>query len=81
MHEPVLRQKAYRSVMIQRDQKKGRWKIAVAVVAMALLSCGVLIALDVRKVAVEKKIERRFAPAKTLAKPELPFPTPHDSDN
>jgi len=40
-----------------------------------------LIALDVRKVAVEKKVERKFAPAKTLAKPELPFPSPRDSDN
>ena len=67
--------------MIYREQKRGRWKIAVAVVAVALFSCGVLIALDVRKVAVEKKVERKFAPAKTLAKPELPFPSPRDSDN
>jgi hypothetical protein len=55
--------------MIQRDQKKGRWKIVVAIVAVALLSCGVLIALDVRKIAVEKQVERKFAPSKTLAQP------------
>jgi hypothetical protein len=81
MREQILRQKAYRSVMIYREQKKGRWKIAVALVALALFSCGVLIALDVRKVAVEKKVERKFAPTKTLARPELPFPSPRDSDN
>lgn len=67
--------------MIHREQKGGRWKITVAVVVMALLSCGVLIALDVRKVAVEKKVERKFAPTRTQARPELPFPTPNDSDN
>jgi hypothetical protein len=67
--------------MIYRGKKRGGWKIALAVVVFALFSCGVLIALDVRKVAVEKKVERKFAPVKTLAKPELPFPTPRDSDN
>ena len=60
--------------MIYREQKKGRWKIAVAVVALALFSCGVLIALDVRKVAVEKKVERKFAPTKTLAPPAPTLP-------
>ena len=67
--------------MIYREQKRSRWKIALACVVLALLSCGVLIALDVRKIAVEKKVERKFAPTKTLARPELPFPTPRDSDN
>jgi hypothetical protein len=68
--------------MKYREQRRGRWKIAVAVVVLALFSCGILIALDVRKVAVEKKVERKFAPpTKTLARPELPFPTPRDSDN
>ena len=67
--------------MKYREQRRGRWKIAVAIVVVALFSCGILIALDVRKVAVEKKVERKFAPTKTLARPELPFPTPRDSDN
>jgi hypothetical protein len=39
----------------------------VALVVMALVSCGVLIALDVRKVAHEKKSERKFED-KTLPK-------------
>jgi hypothetical protein len=66
--------------MIYRDRKKGRWKIVVAVVALALLSCGVLIALDVRKVAVEKKVERKFAPTKTLAQPAQTLPPLPRSD-
>jgi hypothetical protein len=66
--------------MIQRDQKKGRWKTVVAVVAIALLSCGVLIALDVRKIAVEKQVERKFAPSKPLAKPAQTLPPLPPSD-
>jgi hypothetical protein len=66
--------------MIQRDQKKGRWKIVVAVVAIAMLSCGVLIALDVRKVSAEKQVERKFAPSKTLAKPAQSLPPLPQSD-
>jgi hypothetical protein len=60
--------------MMYREQKKGRWKIAVAVVVVALFSCGLLIALDVRKVAVEKKVERKYAPSKTLAPPASTLP-------
>lgn len=81
MREQILRQKPYRSVMKYREQKKGRWKIAVAIVALALFSCGVLIALDVRKVAVEKKVERKFAPAKTLPQPAPTLPPLPQSDD
>ena len=66
--------------MMYREQKKSPWKIVVAVVAAAILSCGVLIALDMRMVAVEKKVEQKFAPSKTKAKPELPVPALHDSE-
>lgn len=67
--------------MRYRGQKRGGWKIALAVVVLALFSCGVLIALDVRKVAVEKKVERKFAPVKTLAQPAPTLPPLPQSDN
>lgn len=67
--------------MRYRGQKRGGWKIALAVVVLALFSCGVLIALDVRKVAVEKKVERKFAPSKTLAPPAPTLPPLPQSDN
>ena len=67
--------------MRYRGQKRGSWKIALAVVVLALFSCGVLIALDVRKVAVEKKVEQKFAPSKTLAQPAPTFPPLPQSDN
>ena len=59
-------QKTYHSVMKYREQKKSRWRFAVAFVLIALFfSCGVLIALDVRKLAEEKKVEAKYAPPKT----------------
>jgi len=70
--------------MIYRDRKKTGWKIALGVIMVAaLLSCGLLIALDVRKVAAEKKSEQKFPREKTMSKTAetLPFPTPRDSDN
>lgn len=60
--------------MRRQKRRKSRWKIAVAVVAAALLSCGVLITLGVRKVAAEKKSEQKFEQDKTLAKPPPTFP-------
>lgn len=60
--------------MRYRERKRSGWKIAVAVVAIALLSCGVFIALDVRKVAREEKVERKFFKKETIAKPASPFP-------
>jgi hypothetical protein len=54
-------------------RKKPGWKVVVAIVALALLSCGLLIALDVRKVAAEKKHEQKFSNGKT-PKPALKFP-------
>jgi hypothetical protein len=60
--------------MNYRERKKGRWKSAVAVVLLALFSCGVLIALDVRKVAREEKVERRLLKKETVARPASTFP-------
>ena len=43
----------------RKGKKTGR-KITIAVVALTtVLACGLLIALDVRKVAAEKKFERK----------------------
>lgn len=67
--------------MIQREQKKSRWKTAVAAVVLALLACGLLISLAVRKNAEVEKIERRFAPSKTLAKPSETLPPLPQGDN
>ncbi|HEV2842937.1 MAG TPA: hypothetical protein VGW39_16570 [Chthoniobacterales bacterium] len=61
--------------MRNRERKKyGRRIAVVAAVILALLSCGILIALDVRKEAEEKKFQRRFPEEKTLAKPPPTFP-------
>jgi flagellar basal body-associated protein FliL len=60
--------------MIARDRKKSRWRMAVAAVVLALLACGVSIALAVRKIEVEKKIERKFSPNSALPKPTPKFP-------
>ena len=61
--------------MRNREQKKkSGGRIAVIAVILALLSCGILIALDVRKEAEEKKFERKFPVEKTLAKPPPTFP-------
>ena len=66
--------------MIARDRKKSGWRIAVAVVVLSLLACGLLISLAVRKVAEEEKVERKFAPSKTLAKPAQTLPPLPQSD-
>jgi hypothetical protein len=64
----------------QRRRKAG-WRIAVAVVAiMTLLSCGLLIALDVRKVAAEKRFEQGFAKAKAMTKAAPTFPPLEELD-
>jgi predicted MFS family arabinose efflux permease len=58
----------------QRGKKTG-WRITLAVVAMmTMLACGLLIALDVRKVAREEKVERKFMKKETIAKPASTFP-------
>jgi len=67
--------------MIHREQKRGGWKILLAVIVLALLSCGVLIALDVRKVSAEKKFERKFAKEKTMSTVSPSLPTRRDPDN
>jgi flagellar basal body-associated protein FliL len=68
--------------MAYRERKKSRWRIvvAVAVVTLALVSCGVLIFLAVQKVSAEKQVERKFAPSKTLAKPAQTLPPLPQSD-
>lgn len=66
-----------------RNRKKAGWKIALGVIMVAaLLSCGLLIALDMRKDAAEKKSERKFPKERTISKTQtFPVPTPRDSDN
>lgn len=66
----------------QRGKKTG-WKITIAVVAMmTVLACGLLIALDVRKVSAEKKFERKLSRehATTSVAPTLP-PLPKPEQN
>lgn len=61
--------------MRNRERKKTGRRIAVAAaVILALLSCGILIALNMRQEAEEKKFERKFPEEKTLAKPPPTFP-------
>jgi hypothetical protein len=57
-----------------RERKKSGGRLALAAVIIAVLSCGVLIALNMLKVAEEKKFEQRFPEEKTLAKPPPVFP-------
>jgi hypothetical protein len=66
--------------MRYRERRKAGWKIAVAVVAAALLSCGLLIALDVRKVATEKRFEQKFEKAKAMTKTAPAFPPLEEPD-
>ena len=66
-----------------RKRGKSGWRIVIAVVAgVTLLACGLLIALDVRKVAVEKKVDRQSAKEKTMSKvaPELPVQPQPDNN-
>jgi flagellar basal body-associated protein FliL len=66
-----------------RKREKG-WKIVIAVIAVViLLASGLLITLDVRKVAVEKKVDRKAATEKTMSKvaPPLPIPPPQPDSN
>jgi len=67
-----------------RNRKPGKagWRIAVAVIAGVLLACGLLITLDVRKVEVEKKVDRKAAKEKTMSNvaPALPV-QPQQQDN
>lgn len=62
--------------MRDRDRKKSKagGRIAVVAVIVAVLSCALLIALDMRKDAEEKKFERSLPQEKTLAKPPPKFP-------
>ena len=60
--------------MKDRGRKKSGGRIAVVAVIIAVLSCGLLIALNMLKVAEEKKFEQRFPEEKTLAKPPPAFP-------
>jgi flagellar basal body-associated protein FliL len=67
-----------------RNRKRGKsgWRIVIAVIAVTLLACGLLITLDVRKVAVEKKVDQKAATKKTMSKvaPELPVqPQPENN--
>jgi hypothetical protein len=61
-----------------RNRRRGKsgWRIAIAVVAgVTVLACGLLITLDVRKVAVEKKVDRKSTREKPRSKvaPALPL--------
>ena len=67
-----------------KNPKRGKsgWKIVIAVVAgVTLLACGLLIALDVRKVAVEKKVDQEAAKEKTMSHAAPTFPPLQQRDN
>lgn len=58
----------------REPKKKSGGRIALLAVIIAVLSCGVLIALNMQKAAEEKKFEQKFPEEKTLAKPAPEFP-------
>jgi hypothetical protein len=60
--------------MRKGKRKKSRGRLALVAVILAVLSCGLLIALNVLKVAEEKESVRKFPEEKTLAKPAPKFP-------
>jgi hypothetical protein len=64
--------------MIERGRKKSSWRMAVAVVLLALLACGLLIFLAVQKVAVEKKVEQKFNKEIPMARPAPTLPSLQD---
>ena len=68
-----------------KNRKRGNagWRIVIAIIALMLLACGLLITLDVRKVSVEKKVDQKAAQGKTMSKiaPDLPVPPPQPQDN
>jgi hypothetical protein len=66
--------------MIDSDRKKAEGRIAIAAVVLALLLCGLAIALAQRKVAVEKKVEQNFATEQLMGKTAPEVPTRPDPD-
>lgn len=70
--------------MIDRDRdKKTNWKLTLAIVLWALLACGLVISLAVRKVAVEQKVEEKLWADETRPKPSpvfVPF-GPQENEN
>ncbi len=60
--------------MRDRESKKAGGRIKVLVVIIAVLSCALLISLNMQKAAEEKKFEQKFPEEKTLAKPAPEFP-------
>jgi hypothetical protein len=67
-----------------RNRKRGKagWRIAIAVIAgVILLACGLLITLDVRKVEVEKKVDRKAAQEKTMSNVAPALPVQPQPDN
>ncbi len=67
--------------MKYRKQEKSGWRVAVAVSVLALLSCGALIALDVHKIAAERKVERQLTNGKTLPRPAPTFAPLKEPEN
>ena len=67
-----------------KNRKRGKsgWRIVIAIIALMLLACGLLITLDVRKVSVEKKVDQKAAEGKTMSKiaPDLPVPRPAENN-
>lgn len=60
--------------IMYRGRKKSGGRIALLVVIIAMLSCGLLIVLNMQKTAEETKFERSFPEEKTLPKPPPKFP-------
>jgi hypothetical protein len=51
------------------------------VAGVTVLACGLLITLDVRKVAVEKKVDRKSAKEKPMSKAAPTLPLQPEPDN
>ena len=66
--------------MIDSDHKRAGGRIAIAAVILALLLCGLFIALAQRKVAVEKKVEQNFAVEEPIGRIPPEVPTRPDPD-
>jgi flagellar basal body-associated protein FliL len=67
-----------------RNRKRGKsaWRIVIAVIAgVILLASGLLITLDVRKVAVEKKVDQKAAKEKTMSNVAREFPVQPPENN
>jgi hypothetical protein len=67
--------------MSDRDPKTLDWRIALAIVLLALLACGFVIYLARQKVAVEQRVEQKFSTDKNRPRPTPKFKPLEPQDN